>query len=689
MGTDFIYFVDVPWYPTLAPASSAHVNIISSQCTIQDIAARVLVELLGATLPKRPLPSSPAGQPILSEDALWALLLPRTDELRRCSADELRRVSEAFLSSLRTALSAIDRRLLQYAGDAFDRRVLLAIGILFYGLAHWANAVLHDEKRAILLLDGSRLSQDLITAYREELSERWDSDIGYELDRVIDGGLPFIAYASNSTPTHNRSLLLDPNDYVPLHRSPRCSCSFIRPPIYDVIGHLANGRIPVMIFNGNVLSVRDSCDVDYVAISHVWADGLGSTAEVGLPACQISHIASLARRLVPGGAFWLDALCIPEEDASRRRAIALMAQTYEHAAKVLVTDGGVRTQCSLASPKEECILRIATSGWMQRIWTLQEGMLARELCFEVSDGFIDVTHFNGPSFHLAWACIPLLRRRPHGLESLEYHAVSNDPPRCSYRDVIALLRHRTTSKSRDESVAIAGLLGVDAAELVAIPDGDARMRTLLMRCRTLPRCVAVYGWFSRRLDIPGFRWAPSSITNVLWQGDEEESFATCTEDGLHGRYTIIRFPTVDMHRLSGIVVTIKGEVLLQTQRRGEEVRVVSSRTVHIQLSAVPVIARIQSGRSVALNGILITDRALPTQVSEQAAAGIFIPSLEGKPMDDAVGVSDADPLQCEFIAAGKVEANDHVAESRNEGGAMKNWKQLEGVMYSMIPVRLA
>ena len=57
------------------------------------------------------------------------------------------------------------------------------------------------------------------------------------------------------------------------------------------------------------------------------------------------------------------------------------------------------------------------------------------------------------------------------------------------------------SKPRDESVAIAGLLGVDAAELVAIPDGDARMRTLLMRCRTLPRCVAVYGWFSRRLQV--------------------------------------------------------------------------------------------------------------------------------------------------------------------------------------------
>ncbi|TFK86429.1 hypothetical protein K466DRAFT_587253 [Polyporus arcularius HHB13444] len=509
--------------------------------------------------------------------------------------------------------------------------------------------------------------------------------MGYELDRVLDGGLPFIAYACNSTPTVNRSSFLDLHDYAPLHRSAQCSCSFIRPPLPDVMRHLAQGRVPVLVLNGDVLSVRDSLDGDYVAISHVWADGLGSTADVGLPACQISHITSLTRPLVPNGAFWLDALCIPDEEVSRKRAIGLMAQTYEHAAKVLVTDGGIRTQCSLSSPKEECILRIATSGWMQRIWTLQEGMLARELYFEVSDGLIDVTHFNGPSFHLAWACIPLLRRRPHDVSKLQYYAVSPEPPRCSYRDIIALLRHRTTSKPRDESVAIAGLLGIDAAELVSIPDGDARMRTLLMRCGTLPRCVAVYGWFSRRLDLPNFRWAPSSITHVLWQGDHDPNVSECTEDGLFGLYTVVRFPPVDMCRFIGIMVTITGEVLLQ--RPAGQTETVSSRTVHIQLSPSPVIARIQSGLDVLINGILITDRALPTTVSEQAAAAVLIPSLKGR-TTDAVHPSDADPLHCQFIAAGKVEANDHVAERRDGGDVMRGWKQVEGVMHSLVPVRL-
>ena len=687
MGTDFIYFIDIPWYPSIEQTISEGSDVfnnLGATNALRDVAARVLEALVGTSLPNDSLPLSAEGQPVLSEEVLWALLLPKSEQLRKCDTDALQLASETFHQSLSTATTAIDKKLVQDSAKVFDRKVFLAVGILLYGLAHWANAVLHDEKQAVLLLDSTRMSQDLINIYREELCARWGTNIGYELDRFIDGGLPFIAYASHSTPTNTRIKLLEPKDYAPLHRSPECQCAFIQPPLLDVTRHLAEGRVPVMVLDGDRLTVWDSLDVEYASISHVWADGLGSTAEVGLPTCQVTHIASLARRLVRSRAFWLDALCIPKEETSRKHAIALMAQTYKNAAKVLVMDGGIQTQCSLTSPKEECILRIATSGWMQRIWTLPEGMLARELYFEVSDGLIDVTHFNGPSFHLARMCIPLLRRRPQDLPKLEYHSVLRDPPRCSYRDMIALLRHRKASEPSDESLAIAGLLGIDAAELVAISDGDVRMRILLIRCGTLPRCVAVYGWCSRRLDIPNFRWAPSSITDVLWQGDEDQSFATCTETGLFARYTVISFPVVDMRRLLGIVVTVKGDVLLQTRRRGEEFQVVSSRTIHIQLSSSRVTARIQSGLPVSINAILITDRALPTRVSEQAAAGVFISAIEDKGTDRMISVTDTDPLHCQFIAAGKVEANDHVSEGQERGG----WTQVDGVMHSMVPVRL-
>ena len=49
-----------------------------------------------------------------------------------------------------------------------------------------------------------------------------------------------------------------------------------------------------------------------------------------------------------------------------------------------------------------------------------------------------------------------------------------------------------------------------------------------------------------------------------------------------------------------------------------------------------------------------------------------------------ISVTDTDPLHCQLIAAGKVEANDHVSEGQERGG----WTQVDGVMHSMVPVRL-
>ncbi len=63
-----------------------------------------------------------------------------------------------------------------------------------------------------------------------------------------------------------------------------------------------------------------------------------------------------------------------------------MAETYRNADAVLVIDSGIRS-CSLSAPLEERLLHIISSGWMQRLWTLQEGLLARKLIFEFADGF--------------------------------------------------------------------------------------------------------------------------------------------------------------------------------------------------------------------------------------------------------------------------------------------------------------
>ncbi|KAI0675266.1 hypothetical protein C8Q78DRAFT_531686 [Trametes maxima] len=233
----------------------------------------------------------------------------------------------------------------------------------------------------------------------------------------------------------------DVDTYTPLHVHPSCSCEHTKPPLHNIMQILQDGVIPVMVYEDGlprVLPVTD--DRPYVAFSHVWADGMGSTSDHGLPTCVVNRLARLARSLLPdSGAFWLDSLCIPAAGPLRKQAILLMAQTYKSATMVLVIDQQVRRQCSKNRPWLYNLLYIATSGWMRRIWTLQEGLLARQLYFEFVEGPVDVEQELGtytaaapPPLHegppdilissvlsmmarhfLPWRDVPLLDARAH------------------------------------------------------------------------------------------------------------------------------------------------------------------------------------------------------------------------------------------------------------------------------------
>lgn len=132
------------------------------------------------------------------------------------------------------------------------------------------------------------------------------------------------------------------------------------------------------------LQVHEASDVPYVAISHVWADGLGSTAETGLPTCQLRRLAALVSAIQPGAAMRIESLCVPKADHVRTVAIELMARIYSQAAAVLVLDDGLQL-CPATAPAGVQVLRVLTSGWMRRLWTLQEATLSRALYLALAD----------------------------------------------------------------------------------------------------------------------------------------------------------------------------------------------------------------------------------------------------------------------------------------------------------------
>ncbi|KAI0754569.1 hypothetical protein C8Q80DRAFT_374934 [Daedaleopsis nitida] len=327
-------------------------------------------------------------------------------------------------------------------------------------------------------------------------------------------------------------------------------CRFFAPSLKEVTQHLSSGEIPVMIYEGGVLAVRSASDGPYVAISHVWMDGLGSTTEDGLPACQISRIATYARMLVPGGAFWVDSLCVPAARDLRKRAIRLMAETYARADKVVVFDASMRALCTPASTMADVVVRLAASPWMQRVWTLQEALLARELYLEFLGGLFPVGCLADARAHALKPTVSALGLIPHNMPMAMLvplglsNILSRSSMTCSFDDVVVLLEMRTTSHPADETVAIAGLLGVDVGKLLAEPDADSRMKAFLLEVKTLPANI-IFNNIPAKLPFPGFRWAPRTLTTLGAYVDSSYGSAQCTAEGLttDQELAVIRLPT--------------------------------------------------------------------------------------------------------------------------------------------------
>jgi hypothetical protein len=233
------------------------------------------------------------------------------------------------------------------------------------------------------------------------------------------------------------------------------------PSLESTKGVLARNKVPVItIFDEkseNFMvqpAVLEASEAWYVAILHIWADGLGSSTEKCLPACQVQRLRSLTSRVLPDAEFWIDGLCIPDAGGMRKLAIGLMAQTYRDAAALLVLDKGLQ-MCSFTAPLEEKLLRVLVSGWMQRLWTLQEAVLAKKLVFLFSDALVPLVDLLPPAKEMPLSALKINLAaeifRPS--KKSKYNQLTSS-------DVARSLRWRATSRAGDETLAIASLLGV-------------------------------------------------------------------------------------------------------------------------------------------------------------------------------------------------------------------------------------
>lgn len=242
------------------------------------------------------------------------------------------------------------------------------------------------------LLERVRKKIGIIGVYYLALSKRY-------LDDKSHTGCNEVACVAN---------MIDDVTYETAHWQPTCNgdCQMMRAMLDTVsLSSLQQGQIPLLKLDDTLttqvsenelrLTVRDN-STKYVAVSHVWSDGLGNTHGNSLPACQIKRLAKHLQAATASLSFdatpylWVDTMCVPLQPKIRRKAaIAAMSTVYESASFVLVLD---ETLGKVPIPRscEETLWYIFTSPWMTRLWTFQEAWLAGFLVFQFADGAVEL-----------------------------------------------------------------------------------------------------------------------------------------------------------------------------------------------------------------------------------------------------------------------------------------------------------
>lgn len=315
------------------------------------------------------------------------------------------------------------------------------------------------------------------------------------------------------------------------------------------------------------LSIEDTGP--YVAISHVWSDGIGNAASNALPSCQLLRLRDFIKQLDKGEtdaqmAVWIDTLLVPtEKGVEKRLALSRLFNYYREADMVLVLDSDL-LQASRFCSKEEQMARVFFSTWMRRLWTLEEGILSRDrLVFQFRDGIVSMKHL------LDIADIaPRLDNIGNNVNQLlslflpdmaqEYSCQPDDHQARSavILKILTILEYRLTTKAADEPLCLSHILGLDAATIVGIDEADARMREFYKMLTEYGALFPKRLLFTNEPKLPmhGVSWAPVSFMAF---DSEDVNYIRLQPSGESCEYSLDRGLLVD--NLDGFVLDFSEE----------------------------------------------------------------------------------------------------------------------------------
>lgn len=365
------------------------------------------------------------------------------------------------------------------------------------------------------------------------------------------------------------TITFDEDELIPIYEQPNTIPCF-------TVGLTDSGGVAAA-FTSISLSPEAQQDPEnrYVAVSHVWSQGMGNPESNALPFCKLSTIqywAALARQVVAGREphessdhvsdepetqtvnLWIDTMCVPVTPGrGRNLALARMRDIYANASAVLVKSTEMEeTQVEeyVEQPERgvmDLSVRLYLSAWMKRLWTLPEAVLAgMRASPQCMPGSRLVFGFGGGLLPLE-SVVGLLKQAPKHEAGLARAMIGEfveltpmlfgfdddeDEEKASGNYLACLttaLKYRGLSVASDELVCLATLVGVpvrvgewkfplvgDATETVEEGMGEV-WRVIERKNKGVPGEII----FSSvpRVEVDGFRWAPRTFIQHARYGD--------------------------------------------------------------------------------------------------------------------------------------------------------------------------
>jgi Heterokaryon incompatibility protein (HET) len=252
---------------------------------------------------------------------------------------------------------------------------------------------------------------------------------------------------------------------------------------------------------------------EYMAISHVWADGtgLGLKRPGEINSCLTDYFVDIAKRLECHGIWW-DTICMPTEREARKKAINNMHNCYENAKCTLVHDLAL-ADVEWREDGSPC-LALALSPWFTRGWTALELYVSKKVVvvFKDPDGqsrkpllkdldgdiLAKDNAYTHPSHQLASFVTQRLRRRKRE-EKLDVHSL------------LAILQPRRTSWASDRMV-IAGLMA-EAPDFHSADVQSETTRKILTKFGSMDKSSLLHGHVTIRESGP-WSWCATSLYDM-------------------------------------------------------------------------------------------------------------------------------------------------------------------------------